>query len=77
MVRVRITGWRRGLRKIDMVRAILHHRGPGLQAALDCTDALLAGKVVTVEVVSAVIATRLVRELEEYGATAEIAGDLA
>jgi ribosomal protein L7/L12 len=77
MCQIRITGYRPGLQKIGMTKAIRQHTGLGLKAAKDCTDALLAGQVVTVEVASPGIATTLIRELDELGASAEIAGDLA
>lgn len=73
MDRVRITGWRAGLRKIGMTDALRRHAGLGLAAAKAVTDGVLEGRPADVDVPSAGAAVALVAELEALGALAEIA----
>jgi hypothetical protein len=73
MHRVRITGWRPGLRKISMTHALRTHAKLGLAAAKAVTDEVLGGAVVEVHLPSSEAAAALAAELEVLGAQAEIA----
>ena len=68
---VRITGWRKGLRKIAMTQAIRRPTGMGLAAAKGLTDRVLDGAVVEIDTPSRESARDLAKELESLGAIAE------
>ena len=73
MRRVHITGWRHGLNKVAMTKAVRLHTGLNLAAAKSCTDSVLAGEAVTVDVPTPAGALKLVEELTALGAVAEVA----
>lgn len=73
MAQVQITGWREGLRKVSMTRALQEHAGLGLGAAKSVTDAILDGEVVDVPCASEEIATALADRLAGLGAIVEVA----
>ena len=68
MPKVRITGWRRGLHKINMTKTIRKHLPFGLAEAKHCTDQVLAGKEIVLDVPDATTAQLLARELDALGA---------
>jgi hypothetical protein len=72
MNRVQITGWRDGLDKIGMTKAIRSRSGLDLAAAKSCTDAVLRGEAMIVTVPEPGDATALRDELNGPGAIAEI-----
>jgi hypothetical protein len=74
MGRVRITGWRAGLKKVSMTKAIRLHGGLNLALAKNCTDSVLDGKTVVVDVPTLNDAHVLVDELIALGAVAEVEG---
>ena len=49
MTRIRISGYRKGLRKIEMTKAIREHAGLRLDEAKSCTDSVLNGEIVGVQ----------------------------
>ena len=77
MERVRIKGWRPGLEKIAMTRALQSAADLGLAAAKACTDRVLAGVVVEVPVRDEEAARALTQELQRLGAVAEADDDPA
>ncbi len=73
MARLRITGCKRGLERVGMTKAIRLRAGLDLAAALKCTNAVLAGETVIVEVPTPSDAQILAEELASLGAVAEVA----
>jgi ribosomal protein L7/L12 len=72
MPTVRITGYRRGLQKVAMTKTIRLRSGLNLAAAKTCTDSVLDGAMVTVDVPTSHDAEALVEELVSLGAVAEV-----
>jgi ribosomal protein L7/L12 len=72
MTAVRITGWRRGLKKISHTQILHEMTGLSLREARDVTDAVLEGRVVPVIVQSDGVARELISKLRDIGADASI-----
>lgn len=72
---VRITGWRKGLQKISMTKAIQRSAALGLADAKSCTDRVLNGETVDVSVSDARVARELAQELQALGADADVLED--
>ena len=73
MVQVRITGWRPGLNKVGLTKALQSELGWGLAAAKNATDDVLAGKPVSFEVADDGTAERLAATLSNLGAQVGVA----
>lgn len=73
MVQVRITGWRYGLKKVSMTTTIRDALDLGLADAKRCTDRVLDGEVVVLDVPSREAAIALAGALHELGADVEVA----
>lgn len=68
--RVRITGWRPGMQRVSMTRAIREHAGLGLGDAKSRTDHMLDGEEVTLELGDLKAAETLAGMLRDLGAEA-------
>jgi hypothetical protein len=66
--RVKIVGWREGLRKVEMTKTIRRHTDLDLSDAKAITDAVLNGRAVTVEVADEATSLLLREELSNLGA---------
>lgn len=69
---VRVSGWRKGLQKISMTKAIQRSALLGLADAKSCTDRVLGGETVDVNVADASAARELAQELQTLGADAAV-----
>jgi hypothetical protein len=69
---VRITGWRKGLNKVSMTKAIQRSSALDLAGSKSCTDRVLEGKTVDVRVGDALVARELAQELQALGAVADV-----
>jgi len=72
MVEFRIRGFRTGLNKVAMTKAIREQTKHDLGAAKACTDAVLEGEEVSLFVSDGSAAAKLVKELNDLGANAEV-----
>ena len=72
MNRVHLTGWREGFDKIATTKTIRAHLGLDLAAAKRCTDDVLEGKPVTLEVSDTLTARSLAHDLEALGVKATL-----
>jgi len=70
MATVHITGWRMGFEKVRHTQALQSATGLPLSQAKAITDAVLAGQVMSVDLVSLPAAQALVARLQELGAIA-------
>ena len=76
MPRVLLVGWKPGLaKKVSLTRLIMDCTGLALQDAKGCTDHLLDGDVVTLDLPTFEAAERLAVEASENGAVVEIQAD--
>ena len=69
---VRITGWRKGLKKVSMTKAIQRYAALDLGDAKSCTDRVLEGETIDVSVSDVQVARELAQELKALGATADV-----
>ena len=65
-----LEGWKPGMLKISLIRAIRAATGKNLGAAKDCTDSLLGGKAVTLVFLSAADADKFCCDVERLGVLA-------
>ena len=65
--RLVLVGWKEGMEKIAVTKAIQRTAGYALKRAKDCTDALLEGKQVVIEGLDEEKATALAAVLRELG----------
>lgn len=72
MIEVRITGWRDGLKKVQMTKEIRKYSGLGLAAGKKCTDGVLDGETVVVNVATESDAQALAAALASIGAIVEL-----
>ncbi len=72
MVKVRITNWRPGFRKVSHTKLIEEYTGFSSKLAKDYTDRILSGETVTVELPTLEAAKRFARESRELGAVTEV-----
>ena len=70
--RVRIRGWRPGLKKVALTLTVRRLAQLRLDGAKSVTDRVLDGEIVDVEVGDAVGARELARELQALGVVAEV-----
>jgi ribosomal protein L7/L12 len=73
VVQVRITGWRPGLNKVALTKALQAKLGWGLAAAKHATDDVLEGKAVSFDVGDEVTAPRIAATLRDLGAQVSVA----
>ncbi len=73
MAQVRITGWRYGLKKVSMTTTIRDALGLGLAEAKQCTNRVLDGEVVVLDLPDREAAIALADALHELGADVEVA----
>lgn len=73
MPSVRIDGWKPGLQKVEMTKALQHHAGFSLTAAKQATDEVVSGETVTVQCSSRQAAIALESRLTQLGANAAVA----
>lgn len=71
-MRVRITGWHLGLRKVSLTHAIQSVAGLDLKDAKQLTDQLLDGEPVEVDAQNLTRAQAFIEGLREIGADGEI-----
>jgi hypothetical protein len=69
---VRITGWRTGLKKVSMTKAIQRSSALDLADSKSCTDRVLEGETVDVTVHDVHVARELAQELQALGASADV-----
>ena len=69
---VAITGWSTGLRKASLTSLIQDYAGVGLTAAKRCTDDVLEGRPVVLDVSSHERAAEFCDALRDIGAQAEV-----
>lgn len=72
MQKVILTGWKPGLRKIDLTKLIQNKADLSLAAAKACVDRLLAGEHGTILVPSPTAAEMFIADAAELGAIAEM-----
>ena len=72
MTRVRVTGWRPGLQKVQMTKLYQRELGIMLKPAKEMTDALLKSGVVEFEVTTDSRAKAIATELYQLGAVVEV-----
>lgn len=65
-----LEGWKPGMLKISLTKAIRVATGMGLAEAKDCTDSVLAGKSVTLALPNAADADRFCHEAQQLGVSA-------
>lgn len=70
--RVRIRGWRPGLKKVSLTLTVRRLAQLRLAGAKSVTDRVLDGEIVDVEVGDAGGARELARELQALGVVAEV-----
>ena len=75
MVSVHIVGWRRGLRKVSVTQLLNDQLGCGLAEAKRCTERLLDGQLVVLDLLDGTSAAALVRALDALGADAHVDGE--
>ncbi len=68
-----ITGWRVGLDKIALTKAIRAYTGLGLAEGKSCTDQVLENKIVTLKDLDPEIAERFLNDIQHIGAIGQIA----
>lgn len=74
---VRITGWRPGLEKVSMTHSIRRASGLNLAESKSCTDRVLDGETVEINVRDSEAAPMLAAKLNALGAVAEISDELS
>ncbi len=67
MVQVIISGWREGLHKINMTKLIWEYTLLGLSEAKACTDRVLDGQQVILQIEDQQAAKQLIKRLESIG----------
>ena len=72
MAKIIIRGWKKGLLKISMTKSIQNNTSLGLAKSKDVTDRVLNGEQVVIDIENMDIALKLVNELNQHGAIAEI-----
>ncbi|MFT5051974.1 MAG: hypothetical protein ACI8QZ_003405 [Chlamydiales bacterium] len=73
MTTIRMTGWRRGLRKVSLTQTLME-TGLGLKNAKSCTDRLLEGDVIEVQV-ELDQSEDVLRSLHQLGVDVELTED--
>jgi hypothetical protein len=68
MATVTVTGWQKGLNKVELNRRLRQHTGSGLSAAKRAVDRLLAGERLKYEFPDAELAFAFCKSLSEAGA---------
>lgn len=69
---IRIVGWQEGLKKISLTKLLRAQVGLPLLEAKDCVDRCLNGEIVIIEVVDAIEAKRIAREITQLNALVEL-----
>jgi len=72
MIEVKLDGWRAGLNKVALTKALQSHAALSLGDAKRSTDDLLAGKSVNVSVPDEQTAEQLIASAKAIGASAAI-----
>ena len=72
MLKLTLTGWKPGLRKIDLTRLLQERANLSLSEAKACVDRLLTGEHVTVTVPTLAAAEQLAHDASELGAIVEV-----
>jgi ribosomal protein L7/L12 len=71
MKRIKFTGWKKGMNKIEFIQLLRSHTELSLEEAKNIKDRIVDGEIIEI-VVKPAIAQYLVDESRKYGVFAEI-----
>ena len=75
MPKLKLTGWREGLKKISLTETLKQNTTLSVKEAKDCVDRLLDGEVVTVNLLPTVNPQELVKRVTGIGADCRVEDD--